>query len=283
METGRETKIRGDFAKIGAAAEGVIADAHKIVVVDCQPFSGSCRFPVEMVKGWMQGGDNACLVEPWVAGATKIYVRRQGTLDGPGEYSGRIESFLVSSSCMPERHVVSINWVNMLAGVYHANPAVAEPSIFLWLSNRRGVPVEEDVSEYLQFISKMSGPISVQDVILSPKSNFSGVMTNTQYAAIEGSDGFAGLVLDLKPDFAMNGGMVVFLTLWREVWACRSRGQHDYLEALRANCVHRSFYDFERFLFEITATLDDVRDVSDMHKINVIIQDYVSARLFIIF
>ena len=186
-----------------------IADMLKIVVVDCQPFSGSCKFSDELDKDWMQGGDNAVLIKPWFKTDTSILVCRQSALDDPGRYSGKIEEFLVKSCCMPERHVISINWVNMLAGVYQANPCVPEPSIFLWLCNRRGVPVEKDASEYQQFVASMSGPVCVHDAIHSDLSNFSSSMTNTQFATISGSgsakrNGFEGAVLELKPNHALN-------------------------------------------------------------------------------
>ena len=209
MNALHETPIIGQFQKIGAAGPGLIADKDRIVVVDCQKFSGSSRFPQELTKDWMQGGDNAVLVQPWLVGATSIFVRRQTALDESGKYSSSIEEFLVSSCCMPERHVISANWVNMLAGVYDANPSIPEPKILLWLSNRRGVPVvENDASMYLQLIAKMSGPVCVHDLIQSDLSNFSSLMTNNEFSTVSGSNlasrnGFEGLVLVMMTMYAV--------------------------------------------------------------------------------
>ena len=141
--------------------------------------------------------------------------------------------------------------------------------------------MEHEVSEYQKFVSTMSGPVCVYDVIHSDLSNFSSVMTNTQFATVSASasasrNGFEGLVLELKPDHSMNGGMVVFLTLWRDVWACRQRDVQEYHAALKANCVHRSFYDFERFLFEVKGTLLDATNIVDIVNTAILSSDYVS-------
>ena len=272
-------KIIGSFAKAGSAPSGVIAVSGTIVMVDCQPFSGSTRFPEDLTKFWKQGGDVATLVETWSSSCAHIRVRRQRLMDGKWEFTGEIETFLVSTSCMVERHVLLSSWVNMLSGYFHTNPLFRDPEICLWLSNRRGVPYEGSQSEYIEFISGMSGPIGVFDLISSDLSNFSANMTNEQFNQITAQNchQFEGLIVALKPDFSMRNGVIVFVTLWRQVYACRARSHEDYREALKANCVHRTLYDFEKFMFEIKGKLSDLQLSDDIVNAAQILRDYVSA------
>ena len=278
-----QDKMRGQCAKIDAAPQGVIAARGTIVMVDCQKFTGTTRFPESITSAWRQGGDVAVLVESWTVECKTILVRRQGVLDGKWLFSGELELFMVETCCMAENHVLLVSYVNMLAGYFHTNVLFRDPEICMWISNRRGVAYDESVSEYLEFVSHMSGPIGVFDVIKSDLTNFSTLMTNEQFGAVSARNvaGFEGLVLALKPDFAMRNGVVVFVTLWRDVYALRDHSLSEYMEALAANCVHRTLYDFERFLFDIKGSLCDLQSPDDIVKTSQMLLDYVSNLNFV--
>ena len=272
----------GVYAKIGHTTPQVVAQAGNIILVDAQKFVQSTKFVEDITATWMQGGDLACLLQPWTHGDSTVLVRRQTCTDGRNVFSGPIELFVVKSCVMPERHVIWFTHVNALFGYFQTNPSIKQPEIKLWLSNRRGVPCEGDTSDYLEFVAQLSSSIGVLDVVKSPLCNFSGLMSNDEFSAIntvdkgEPSPIFEAIVLDLKPDYAMDNGMVVFLTLWRQVWACKLRSAGEYHRALLANCVHRTFYEFERFLFELKATVEDVMDHNDILLVQQMVLDYVS-------
>ena len=284
LEAKFASKMRGVYAKVGSAPAGIIATSSTIIMVDCQSFTGATRFPESLTKDWKQGGDSAVLLEPWLNDSQIIQVRRQRLIDAKWEFSGEVECFSVKSACMLEHHVLSASWVNMLSGYFHTNPQFRDPEICMWLSNRRGVPYDEAQSDYIEFISGMSGPIGVFDVIKSDLSNFSSKMSNDQFTKIKAQNctEFEGLVVALKPDFSMRNGVVVFVTLWRQVLDCRDRSPAEYREALKANCVHRTLYDFEKFMFEIKGSLCDLQSAEDMVKASQILLDYVSDLLYLI-
>ena len=75
----------------------------------------------------------------------------------------------------------------------------------------------------------------------------------------------------------MRNGIVVFLTLWREVYALRDGNHEEFVQALLANCVHCTLYDFERFMFDIKGVLADLQSPEDIVKTKQILLDYVSG------
>ena len=273
-------KMRGQYAKIGSAPNGVVATKGTVVMVDSQPFTGATKFPDSITSQWRQGGDVAVLAENWLADSYTVLVRRQTMLDAKWFFSGEMETFLVSTSCMVENHVLSVSWVNMFAGFFPTNVLFRDPEICVWLSNRRGVPYEDQVSDYLQYISMLSGPVGVCDAIKSDLANFSSLMTNEQFASVSARNVkcFEGLIVALKPDFSMRNGVVVFVTLWKDVYALRERSSEEYVEALEANCVHRTLYDFERFMFDIKGALSDLQCASDVVMAATVLRDYVSLK-----
>ena len=282
LEAHYAASVVGAYAKIGHAPQDVIAQGGNIILVDAQKFTQATKFIDDITSTWMQGGDLACLVKAWTTLDSTVLVRRQTSMDEPNVFSGPIEMFVVKSCVMPERHVIWVTHVNALFGYFQTNPAIEQPEIKLWLSNRRGVPCDGDSTEYLEFVSQLSPTIGVLDVVKSPLSHFSSLMSNDDFSAIMAVEGrqpspfFEAIVLDLKPDYSMENGMVVFLTLWRRVWACKIRSVTEYRQALIANCVHRTFYEFERALHDLNATVGDIVDQNDILRVQQIVLDYVS-------
>ena len=280
--------VDGVFVKIGATSPGLIAERGSIVLVDCQKFSGNTRFPELVTSTWMQGGDVACLVESWGLGDVMVQVRRQMIGDTTNSFSGRVECFLATSCCMPERHVLWVSWVNMMAGYWPCTPGVLYPEIVMWVSNRRGVPSDDvDIDPYLKFVSEMSPPFAVTDLIRAPLDSFSPLMSNTEYASVSArgpNTYFEAAIVALKSDCTGDKNvMVIFVTLWREVRALKAASIDKYVRALKANTVHRSAYDFERFLFDIKGAVVDVESVADIISMKELIGDYVSIQCYLFF
>ena len=283
--------LQGVFAKAGAAPNGMIAKAGNLVLVDCHPFTGSSRFPAMVTQSYRQGGDIAALAQPWKVDDATVLVRRQTATDRPDEFSGALEMFVVATTSLPESHILSMSWVNALSGYYTNDPVLGQkPVIVMWTSNRRGVKAKvADADPFHQYLEELSGPISRLDKICSSLDNFAGHVTADQMAKIRAmpstqssspSAAFEGVVVDLKLDHTASHPLVVFVTLWRQVFELRSANFDKYKRALLANTVHRGFYDFERSLFEMQATVEDFVSPDDISNAEQMVLDYVSFRVF---
>ena len=276
--------IRGIYAKVGAAPSGVIAESGRIVMVDCAPFTGQTRIPAMLAATYRQGGDVAALAQPWRIGDATVLVRRQSGTDAPDTFSGPLEMFVVQTTCMPESHILSASWVNVLSGYYSNNPINGKlPVIVTWTSNRRGVPAETDAAPFNTYLEDLPGPISRLDRIFADVESFAPHVTadqmvkiRSQFAAPQETAGFEGVIVDFKLDHTASNPLVVFVTLWRHVFDLRSKDLAEYKRALLANSVHRGFYDFERSLFDMHATVDDFDSAQDIVNADQLARDYVS-------
>ena len=255
-----------------------------MVLVDCAPFTGQTRISSILTATYRQGGDIAVLAQTWKVGDGSVLVRRQSGTDRPDTFSGPLEIFVVETTCMPESHVLSVSWVNVLSGYYVNNPVNGKlPVIVMWTSNRRGVVAEADAGPFNTYLEELPGPISRLDRIVADVENFAPHVTADQMAKIRAlttgntpTATFEGVIVDFKLDQSASNPLVVFVTLWRQVFELRAKDFAEYKRALLANTVHRGFYDFERSLFDMHAKVEDFENIHDIVNADQLAHDYVS-------
>ena len=145
--------ILGIFSKLGSSPEGVIAAIGDIVLVDTRAFKGKTNFPADLTCLWREAGDLACLIQAWKEGDTSVVVKRPLSSDGRNMFSHPAERFVVTTTCMPERHVLCAMTNNVYLGFYQTNPEFASPEMKAWNSVRRGIPLEnpQNASVYILF------------------------------------------------------------------------------------------------------------------------------------
>ena len=83
--------LRGTYAKIGAAPNGMIAEAGRLVMVDCVAFTGQSRISSQLTETYRQGGDIAVLAQPWKVGDTSVLVRRPSGTDSIHDFLGLLK------------------------------------------------------------------------------------------------------------------------------------------------------------------------------------------------
>ena len=156
------------------------------------------------------------------------------------------------------------------------------PVIVMWTSNRRGVPADPIAGAFNAYLQDLPDHISLLDRIVAEVENFAEHVTADQMTKIrslsEGSPSarFEGVIVDFKLDHTASNPLVVFVTLWRQVFRLRSTDLSEYKRALLANCVHRGFYDFERSLFDMRANVEDFDNMQDILDTEQLARDYVS-------
>ena len=276
--------IRGIFSKLGSSPEGVIAASGDIVLVDTRAFKGKTNFPADLTALWREAGDLACLIQPWKEGDTSVVVKRQLPSDARNLFSHPTERFMVTTTCMPERHVLCAMSNNVYLGYYQTNPEFASPEMKAWNSVRRGIPLENPqcASPYMVFVSEMAGPVGVLDVLTSTLTAMHDHLSMTQVSAAQrlppDQQSFESLIVSGKPDKDIAQVVWTFVTNWRVVFALREISLDAYKSALRVALIHRKSFDLEKACHQCNWTVSDIESVSLLMDARLMARDAVRKK-----
>ena len=255
-------------------------------MVDCRKFDGQTHFPRSLTDRLYQTGDKAVLAKDVLDADTVVIVRRALGTDGKNMASGCVECFPRSTFCLPKDHVINNSWNNMTTGYHETNLSIRDPTMVMWRNLRRGATLDPDVDASATniFVASLPGPIGLLDEVCSTVSNLGdrvSIAKATALAALpKHLQGFDMLIVQGKPDYSSDNGVLVFVTHWRQVWELHSRCLDVYKRALRANLVHRAYYDFEKACFEANAMVRDLESQEDIANASHVLRDAVMFTFF---